>query len=919
MQAMRIMINHGPSVQIIPINKMNIPIQIEIRNLQIIKENILAELKSEEYSNLSDNETELTILCMDIGDSFYRAKLLQKIKLLGDLRDIEATLESYAAIIRRKYKIFTESESDALGTQQDGAITEEVRNENFTDVVGEDLESISTGYNITTKNGSAILTDMGDFLSRPVELYNGAFAVGTVPSLRLQVWRLFTDQPSIRAKIRNFPFLRANLKIRIVISGTPFHYGAILVSYQPYANLNNNIINYMNNLTFQPTMRPCFLNYLSQAEGSVIMDIQQNAPIDIECPFISTKPMHRLYNVSTSVITTSFTDMIDAGDLFIYGINPVSAASASPTDIYINIYGWMENVELGTNTATQIQVVTESESDERRVGPVEKIATRVNQVSSALVNIPWLGPFATATSIASGALKSVAALFGWSKATQDDHGSLVVTEPVTNTALCISTSTARKIALDQHQETSVDGTPVGINEDQMIIQNISKRRTYWGTITWTSEDAVMGASLWNTKVHPNLLTIHNSTWATCQPTAMAFAVQPFQFWRGDIVFRLEIKASAFHRGKLAIFYEPNCNQFTLINAGLSINKQFIKVIDIQETRTIDVKVNWASHRPWLKNMEAQYAQNNTILTTPTNYGEGYANGYLGIVPFTELQSPDGSDIYINIYVQCDNLRVAVPTWGHMPGARKVYTESESSSITQVEVSNTDINLSTASAGNISQEFFGEEVFSYRVLMKRYATTYTNVNPTITAGQKFFFQHRIFPISNLPFGATTITDSQYEFFTYLRYAYLGYKGSIRKLVRHNIGYLVDNFQRYDRFAVGVPNAVNVDTAGVSAAIALEPLLVNGSYALVPTYNPSSEVELPFYSNNLFCYSFNDTNDDTLGQESMERTWVRNYDYTCGPLAAFTSGVKRWSIDSAIGEDFTFLRYQGAPFYTATPIA
>jgi hypothetical protein len=846
--------------------------------------------------------------------------------LHNDIKGVQHSI-SYLEDKSEFYDISTESEE--IGNMTTGSLTTDVRTENVDDIGGDEMTFQTFGKNNNTKVGSKEVNDMGDFLSRMLQVYSDVIPLGAHYDLNLNIWDLFTSHPTVRSKLRNYAFLRGNLHCRISISGTPFQYGKFMFSYQPFVDNNLSLTNLLNMYAIDPSYRPLIVNYLSQSEGSIVMDIRENVPAEMLIPYISPKPMFRLYNVQTTAINTSFNDIVNVGDLFMYSINIPQSSSTGSTDPFIQVYCWMTEVELGTNTATQLVINTESL--ESKMGPVQTIASRIYDTSLQFLNVPILRPYATATSLAAGALSSIAGLFGWSYPIQSNPNTNVRTIPYSNTAQCGGTSVANKISVDPKQETSIGGDVVSIEADHMSISNIASRRTYLTTTTWLPE-YTYDSILYTTRVTPCLSTGYNavSNLVTLQPTAMAFTAFPFNYWRGDIKFRIEVVASQFHRGKLAIYFEPNVNQYTLITTTNELNKQYITLMDIQETQTIDFVVKWASHREWLKVQTPYQSQLNDMESVAylTNFAEDYCNGFIYITPFTQLQSPDGSGVDINIYVSSDDIHYNGPCNKNFPIQRRIITgedapiidmstESEDVSTTSINtasVTTKTLNASTASCDGISENYFGEEIVNFRTLLKRYQSNFFFIhNVAVVANERIRYYFPIFPIQRVPFDTAATTYSP-TLFSYLQYAYLGYKGSIRHMFFHNRSVNDNALAAYPQtIALGEPATTNIALSASNGTGVAETQMNNlGTIVNIRAYNPSYEVEFPFYSNNLWCFACNNTNDDTLATVGMEKEWFRNANLLTDPQNAGNANNLQSKV--AVGEDFTFLRFLGAPFTT-----
>lgn len=830
---------------------------------------------------------------------------------------LESLIETKKSLDRESNKWGISTESGVVGVEETSALlSNEAVNENFMDADGLETKEVDAGESFSPEQGQESFLDMGDYLARPVEIYKGSFALAATPSLQLSVWDEWSTQPSVRAKLRNFAYFRGDLSIKVVISGSPFHYGNVLLSYQPFVEFNTALAAILTNGFTKNT-----LNYLSQARGSTIMSYRDNQPVEMVCPYISTKPMHRLFNKGTAIAisaATAFDDFLYAGDLFIQGINPVAAASATASDIYIQVYAWVENAQLGTNTATQIAITTESgELDEREIGPVERVASWAYTISNALTAVPFMAPYAKASSIGAGALASIAAIFGWSKPTMNSEPVYTIPYPYSNSAQTIGYDATLRITLDPKQELGIGSECVAVPDDEMVISHIAARCTYLDTITWASTDTPMGSSIWNSLVTPSLCTTEIGVKNYVQPSAMAFAVAPFTYWRGDIIFRFEIVCSQYHRGKIAIYYEPNISQYALINTALSLNKQYIRVIDIQDTNVFELRVNWAAVRPWLLVQSAAAAPYNTVTPSLNTEKEGYANGYIGVVPFTALQSPDGSDVSINIYTYSDNLHVNGLSSRNIPSERITTESGELCCIGSEEISTVDLNVSTASTAHICEDYFGEQPVSFRGLMKRYVSTTRKNGTAVAAGSQVLkVVAPIFPVTNCAPGATSFPN--FELYSYLRYSYLGYKGGLKmRMVVAGVGAESTLGQTGVSLDAVTDTNVTVAITGIGTQMG-PPANLEGTASFVTRTNGGITIEAPFYSSNLFNLSCTDTNDDGLSTlDLMEHNWFRNVTLLGldNPAAGFTPGV---DIQHAIGEDFSFLRFLGSTAYSVDPI-
>jgi hypothetical protein len=841
--------------------------------------------------------------------------------LLARVDELKHSIESLSNASTFSKDVYTEADAIKLGS--DGTVDSKVVTENVTDVVGGDHNLSTAGESSNIQTGQSNLLELSDFFQRPIEIARVQLNNDADIDLTYQVWDLWSKTPSIRAKLRNYAYFRGNLHLRIAVSGTPFDYGRLLLSYQPWANYNTPLSTLINMGT---SGRFGFLNYLSQAPGSTLINVNENIPVEMTCPFISFKPMHRVFNTSSAAIgaATPLVDFYDAGSLYVSTLNQIASTSASPTKTYMQIYAWMEDVELGVPTATQLVITTECdsvplrviyyESDERVVGPVERFSSSVVNVSNILAKVPFLAPFATASSMIASAVGSIAALFGWSKPVMIREVIPVKNKPFSNGAVTIGTDTASRIVLDPKQELTVDPRVVGIDYDDMVIATMAARRSYITTFQWATTAAPM-EPIYSFRVNPSMVTSWTHTTRFNMPSAMAFAVAPFSFWRGDICFRLEVVCSAFHRGKFLVAFEPNISQFTLITSTLSLNKQFLKIVDIQETQVIDFKINWAAYRSWYRVSEARYAYYNTdpTLTGDAVEQTGYSNGFVVIAPFTELQSPDSQPVEVNLYAWCENLQVNGLTQLNMPNERDIYTEAESS-ISSVPVSMLTLNPTPATTQNIALEHFGEQPLSFRALLKRFVTV-AIASPEPSSSPILDVQNRVIPYNNMTLGTTVFQFR--DLLSYLRQAYLGLRGGSRYRIHTALGVSVAPyaFARAGFLDPGEADAGVMFAGYYDADVVPSYAIVSGYDSYVPFTNGGIEAEFPLYTNNSFLFSFYQDQLTYPGADDVtENLFFRSVDFRFEVSGHSETDVSPVICDYGAAEDFTLLRFQGAIPYS-----
>jgi len=411
-------------------------------------------------------------------------------------------------------------------------------------------------------------------------------------------------------------------------------------------------------------------------------------------------------------------------------------------------------------------------------------------------------------------------------------------------------------------------------------------------------------------------------------TALAFAATNFYYWRGTIKFHFQLSnATAFDRGKFLIFYEPNIPQHALINADLGTHKQFIQIVDIQETQDIEICVEWAFPKAWAKVTADGQILDLGQSTCLDNVGLiDCANGYIGIVPFTNLQNPTSEPMEVNVFISSDDMAFNQFTdikWNTrrpvvlIPEDEKIELQSEAM---PYEVTCVSINNSTASTDNISLQHFGEMPISFRALCKRYTSFYPGTGYLITAdgvepGISLLYEQNLYTEFFPPYGGV-LWAKPFHLMDYLRPAFLGMRGGVKHRVQITGEGTFIRTMAVAKTTLNqpalldlVPRARFLAQASRAAARAI------GTVSDIPATNGGVEFEIPFYSNNLFVLAFNQAltpTDCTLFEQAFTRSFNTFISVNSnGENAAYVTD------DKAAGEDFTLMRFQGAPFARYVP--
>jgi hypothetical protein len=801
------------------------------------------------------------------GQPWHR--VVKTTSYLSDWRVRKRAKEYYALLARR------DSILDTLRMQGASESADYKQESDDTKFVDDDLN----GEEISLVKPSRVLsfpeerdTTVVSFLSRPVHMASISVSVNSPANSVIDLWDTYLLQPAVRAKLRNISMIRATICAKVVITAMPYHYGWVMASWQPFGQ-RNDILDAasVDNMTF--------VNYLSQAMVCSNTTVGSNVPMVLKCPWICEKPMRRLYNDAATSIsaTTPFDDFVDIGELYLESAGPIEAATPLPTEVSITVYAWLEDVALGPPTGT-ITVVQES-SDEREIGPVERITSNAANIMEHLQAVPMIAPYAKASAMALRGMESLSALFGFSVPTVLNEPVRVKNNAFQNGSQAIGMDTGVRLTLDPKQELTVDPTVIGTSEDELSIRSLCGKPTVVRRINW-GVDAPPMIVVHSEFVYPRSQTVSAGY---VQPTPMSMLQRFFKKWRGSITYQFDVVCSKFHRGKLMFIWEPNVHQNNIINASIDMNKQHCRVIDIQEDTQFTITVDWGMSVNWL-NMDEH-------------------NGVLKMIPLTELQSPDGSSVHLIMKMWSNDMSFALPEQEALSAyVDNIISTTQESDDAKHEIDFV-INPNASGVKHLTELTYGEIPLSCRSLMKRFVTTYTK-SITDNADSKImtYLYTPLYP--NIQDGLALRTGCTASVYDVLDRAFLAKRGGARYRVIYQKNNFVQSPLHYTTVELAPENNSTYNYgAGWTDDITKRSLW--GAAPVSTFVDGGIEYEIPMYTSEFFRYC------TTINSPP-------NYDVNFVKAASVRTSVASGTrydvqVDRSIAEDFTFLCFLGAPGY------
>lgn len=767
----------------------------------------------------------------------------------------------------------------------------------------------------TYDQGESVDSSLGDFLSRPVKVATYSWDMGTDLVEVFDPWTLFLTHPSVAKKIDNFKFLRCNLSIKVVINSTAFHYSKAIVSYLPlfsYDEIDKVYIgSYINNIKY--SQRPHIFLDAALSQGGCLC-----------VPYMNNRNWLKI---------TSASQIASLGRVHMSSFDVLKHASAGTTNVNVTVFVWASDVKVCMPT-----LKLSAQSDEFGKGIISKPASAVASVSRALESVPFLAPFAKATTIAATAIGSIARLFGFSRPNIITDTGFMKNLLLGNIANCDASDVAFKLTVDSKQELSIDPRICGLEGiDELTIPYLTSKSSYLTHFPWTIS-ASADTLLWNCNVTPMLSADTGNSGFAMLPCC--FASLPFQNWSGSMIYRFQVVASSFHRGRIKVCWDPE--DPTVSTVPDSYNRVYTRIIDISQERDFEIQIDWGSERAYLNTGALLPTIDNWSNLATLSLDTTYHNGRLSVWIVNELVAPsDTADISINVFVKAaDNFRLRNPTGEYIDRLTVFAPQSDEFSGTNLENSPEDASTSVDSIGgsdpnsHIDLVYFGESIDSFRTLLRRYnrvRTDFLDVNGSIALdGVVAMSRARVFPLYRgiTPDGVDTIAFVRQNLnhntlMNYLTPAYLARRGGIRYKMHPNAFgsssvYLVEvdrlnsTDQPTNQLTVSVDSTYSpsyntqVTTAGTTNCMA-------GAYITSANIQPGLEIEFPFYNPFRYAYARRTSMEAGSAEDDSNIDSRRTFMYlrpststtkTDSPVVSLTSYV-------AAAEDFQLSYFVDVP--------
>lgn len=774
---------------------------------------------------------------------------------------------------------------------------------------------------------------LDNFLSRPLKIDEFEWGTGTTFFEQIDPWSLYLQNARVINRITNYNLLRAKLNLKIVINGNGFLYGRGIASYLPFASSDS--------LSENRALIPQDIVQASQ-QPHVFLDPTLSMGGNMKLPFYHYK----------NYLSIPDSEWGELGQLTLRSINELKHANGATDQVTVSVFAWIEDASMAVLSSVEpATLVPQSgkEVDEANMnGFISGPATAVQKAATVLSQVPMIAPFATATATGAGVVANVAKALGYCRPPTTHDPISYKPIPVSSMALTTVPDGTAKMTVDDKQELSIDPRIAGLGAaDPLNIKEIAKRESYLTTFNWTI-GTTPETMLWNSRISPVLWAEDGLSPKGYHFPAMAMAALPFRYWTGSMRFRFQIVASAFHKGRIKIVYDPN------YLASNEYNTNYLEVVDIADKNDFTIEIGNGQPTTLLDHADPGVDSVTTLYGTSTFASTAPGNGVIGVYVVNELTTPNSTvnnDIAINVYVSMgDDFEVFVPdnkfqnfvfkaqsgfeVQSGVEESPEAQNTSEPSAPQQAESS--EVGPGYTNHALINKVYTGEAISSFRALLKRY-NLHSNLiwYDSFTAGI-LYGRRPAFPyLRGNVTGAvnTTAAVAPYNYCNtvllhWVTYAFSGWRGSIRWKLTYR-GFINNGrpiashleraplggnayrsgFLAQPAYANENEAAASVVTAAGAFPVTSAPLSgVRGKLFRISTTNANVEFEVPYYS----LYRFSPGKAEDL---TTSLTYNEGFDYS---IYGGFGNDSAYDAHCAAGEDFQVYFFTGLPpmYYEGT---
>lgn len=786
--------------------------------------------------------------------------------------------------------------------------------------------------------GMDMMQDLKGYLSRPKLINTYSWPENAGPGLKntFYPWAAFFGDANMAAKLRGYSLLRANLKLKFLVNGSPFYYGSMLACYTPLSGWRADTA----------SNASAAVNLVANSQKPhVWLENQNMSTAEMTLPFLFPYPY---------IDITQIANLTNMGNIDYYQFAPLlSANGSSSTLVDVQVYAWAEDVMLSGPTDLPIL-----QSEFVPNGQISAIASSVASAAGALRKVPVIGEYAMATEMASNAIGKVASIFGFTNVPNISDVAPMKQMPFQLASTSVS-EPVMKLSMQPKQETAVGSKQHGGDgEDDLAISRFVGRSSFLVGSTW---DTTMtpGTPIFTTAVHPAMF---NNTATAVAYTPVGYLQNFFQYWRGSLRYTFKVVRSPYHRGRLQISWDRASAD---LSKGPTVGNPntYTTIMDLDEESECSFVVPYLQPSQFL---ETYVINNNgspvwSTSATPTGVWANRTNGVLSMRVVNRLTAPEASSsatILVFVSAEPDFHYAAPREFNTYSGNTITGLSSLTTAVTQSNIQYDDSHeahsfIEEPADGDLYKEVFGEKITSMREYLHRSSLSFCHqslqTSTDVGIAQNWIPIKRMPPppgVYNNGWSTATTVSGANQRVNYTRFhplialsaCFAGYKGSVNVTV--NVDQptgvpIVDTLSLYrlqngDGIAAAQrrPSTNVLQIASLSEPLATRTTLLNSvsgraGQALTNTKtNTGLVAQLPYYASSAFQLSnmYNEYNNQDTLTDLNNDWWQIEWRYNKSSATNTYLGSLA-SVYYASGPDFDLIYFVNVPILnlvSATPV-
>jgi len=441
---------------------------------------------------------------------------------------------------------------------------------------------------------------------RPVKISTIAIS-NTLVNTTADVLNSWLTDPLVKSKMANVKLFRPMFKVRLSMASNPQIYGNLMVVNSPLDS--STAVGYVTGSNMDHVLlSPCGVN---EAE----MTIPWTYPHD-----------YYTYDGTANIVRNQLGDSTVNETLpypfitrFIQS-TPFNTTSATFPGTNLVMTAWCESLDIAQPYAQQSGKKPKSTPKDEYSKPVlSKTATNIAGELDSLSSIPFIGGAAKATSMALRMGAGIASVFGFSRPALIDDPTLVINPKYGDTYSSTRGRYCTRIVEDFKQELALSGFKAGPSDsvDELAFDNLVD---CWTLVTTGTIVATTPANFLQIPVLPGVLnSTSNATWWNV--SRLSATALMFNYWRGDLTYKIRIDSTIFHSGQLLVMWNP----LPGTTMAESTNRNKSVIIDLNGSKELYITVTYGNTIPFAKTITWTSGDGRVVATSgaPT-----YTNGEL---------------------------------------------------------------------------------------------------------------------------------------------------------------------------------------------------------------------------------------------------------------------------------------------------